>query len=126
MCEAEILAARMREVGVAPSLEVYLRIAEAKTTDLMAACCAAGGLLNGAAKPAMEALTGCGRSFGLLFQIADDLADGDGAFPERDVLIALAAEHAGVAEHHARQLADNEASMMLRALSAYLLSRARA
>jgi geranylgeranyl pyrophosphate synthase len=125
MCEGEILAEQMRTEGVKPSLEVYLHITEAKTADLMAACCRAGGLLNGAPERSLDALAGFGRSLGLLFQIADDLADGDGAFPERDVLSAMASEFAGAAEMRVRELADNEASSMLRALPAFILLRSR-
>ena len=125
MCEAEILAEQMRAEGVKPSLEVYLHITESKTADLMAACCRAGGLLNGAPERVLEALAGFGRSLGLLFQIADDLADGDGAFPERDVLEAMASEFAGAASMRLRELGDNEAVSMLRALPSFILLRSR-
>ncbi len=125
MCEAEILSEQMRAEGVSPSLEVYLHVTEAKTADLMAACCRAGGLLNGAPEHTLESLAGFGRSLGLLFQIADDLADGDGAFPERGVLEAVASEHAAAAELRLRGLADNEAISTLRALPAFILLRAR-
>jgi geranylgeranyl pyrophosphate synthase len=125
MCEAEILSEQMRGQGVKPSLDVYLAVTEAKTADLMAACCRAGGLLNGAPEPAAESLAGFGRSLGLLFQIADDLADGDGAFPDRDVLQAIASENAAAAALHLCGLADSEALSTLRELPAFILSRAR-
>ena len=123
MCEAEILAEQLRREAVKPSLEVYLRITEAKTAELMAASCTAGALLNGASDSSAHALAGFGRSLGLLFQVADDLVDGDGPLPEREVLESLASENARAAELRIPPGLDNEAAAMLRTLPAFILSR---
>ena len=66
MCEGEILEQQMRTDGMEPSLEVYLHVTEAKTA----------GLISVAAR---QALAGYGQALGLLFQITDDIADGNAA-----------------------------------------------
>jgi geranylgeranyl pyrophosphate synthase len=83
MCEGEILEAQLRTEGTPPSFETYLHITETKTADLVSACCRAGALLNGGSDGAVESLAAYGRALGLLFQIADDLSDGDAAFTRR-------------------------------------------
>ncbi len=92
MCEGEILEEQIRGEGADPSFEAYLHITGTKTADLVSACCAAGALLNGAPDTVVEALAGFGRALGLLFQIADDLADGDAAFTDRSLLVIKAEE----------------------------------
>lgn len=74
MCEGEVLQISVR---AQPELDVetYLKIIEAKTAILMAACCRAGALLGGAALEQTEALGAFGRRVGLAFQIVDDLLD---------------------------------------------------
>jgi octaprenyl-diphosphate synthase len=126
MCEGEILADQMRQEGTTPTCEAYLFIAEAKTAELLSACCFAGALLGGAAEPAAAALADYGRSLGLLFQIADDLADGDAACEDRAAL-------AGAAEEHRRRTAaalagfpHGDALDTLRALPERILSPSRA
>jgi geranylgeranyl pyrophosphate synthase len=122
MCEGEIIEAQMRAEGQEPSFEEYLYITETKTADLVSACCRAGALLNGAPENIVEALAGYGRSLGLLFQIADDLADGDAAFTNRPLLSIKADECRRNAESLLSVLPGNEASGTLRELPGHILS----
>ena len=122
MCEGEILEQQMRADGAEPSFETYLHITETKTADLVSVCCRAGALLNGAAEPAVEALAGYGRALGLLFQIADDLADGDAAFTDRPLLAIKADECRRAAESLLTALPRNDASVMLAGLPGHILS----
>lgn len=122
MCEGEILEEQMRADGLEPSCEEYLYITETKTADLVSACCRAGALLNGAPESAVEALAGYGRALGLLFQIADDLADGDAAFTNRPLLAIKADESSRTAESLISVLPRNEASAALRELPGHILS----
>ncbi len=131
MCEGEILEEQLRSEAAspsigAPSMEAYLYITETKTASLISACCGAGALLNGASDAAAHALAGYGRSLGLLFQIADDLADGDATFPHRDLLVLKAEECRAEARAFLGVLPRNEASAMLAELPAHILSPARA
>jgi octaprenyl-diphosphate synthase len=74
MCEGEVLQICVR---AEPALDVdtYLKIIEAKTAILMAACCRTGALLGGAALEQTEALATFGTKVGLAFQIIDDVLD---------------------------------------------------
>ena len=122
MCEGEILEEQMRADGAEPSFEAYLHITETKTADLVSACCQAGGLLNGAAEPAVAALADYGRALGLLFQIADDLADGDAAFMDRRLLATKADECRRAAESILSALPRNDASVTLAGLPGHIFS----
>ena len=122
MCEGEILEEQMRADGAEPSFEAYLHITETKTADLVSACCRAGALLNGAAEPVAEACAGYGRALGLLFQIADDLADGDAAFTDRQLLAIKADECRRAAEAFVSSLPRSDASSTLAGLPGHILS----
>ncbi len=126
MCEGEILADQLRVDGTTPTSEAYLFIAEAKTAELLSACCQAGALLGGAAEPAVRALADYGRSLGLLFQIADDLADGDGACEDRAALAAAADEHRHRTAAALAWFPPGDALDTLRALPERILSPVRA
>jgi geranylgeranyl pyrophosphate synthase len=126
MCEGEILEEQMRAAGHRPSVAVYLHITETKTADLVSACCLAGGLLNGAPEQAIASLGEYGRSLGLLFQIADDLDDGDGVLGDRDVMRSRACEYGAQAEGELRSLPRGEATDMLRELAGFILTRSHA
>jgi geranylgeranyl pyrophosphate synthase len=125
MCQGEILEEQLRSEGAAPSLEAYLHITETKTASLIEACCRAGALLNGGSDAAAEALARYGRDLGLLFQIADDLADGDAAFPNGALLAARADECRASAQSLLRELPGNAASATLAELPAHILSPIR-
>ena len=60
----------------------YMRLIEAKTGLLLAACCHIGAFLGGLDAEQTTALTEYGRSLGLAFQIADDVLDYMGAEDE--------------------------------------------
>ncbi len=122
MCEGEILEEQMRADGREPTFEEYLHITETKTADLVSACCRAGALLNRAPEGTVEALAGYGRALGLLFQIADDLADGDAAFRNRALLAMKAGECRQIAESLICVAPRNEASAALAALPVAILS----
>ncbi len=53
----------------------YLQTIEQKTAALMAASCRLGGLCAGAQPTSLQALTNYGESFGMAFQLLDDLRD---------------------------------------------------
>jgi geranylgeranyl pyrophosphate synthase len=125
MCEGEILADQMRLDGTALSPGAYLHIAEAKTAELLSACCFAGGLLGGASEAVVTALAGYGRALGLLFQIADDLADGDCACADRSALAASADECRLSIGTFLEALPDTEARVALRSLPDCVLSPSR-
>jgi octaprenyl-diphosphate synthase len=122
MCEGEILEEQFRADGAEPSFEAYLHITETKTADLVSACCSAGALLNGAPETVVEAVAGFGRALGLLFQIADDLADGDAAFTDRPLLVMKAEECRRTAESLLSLLPRNEAAITLAELTGHILS----
>ncbi len=125
MCEGEILEEQMRSDGVDPSFEEYLHITETKTASLLSACCRAGAALNFAADPVTEALAGFGRSLGLLFQIADDLADGDAAYADRSRLAQKAEEYRSSADAFLRGLPRNAAAAALAEIPGHILSPLR-
>jgi len=81
MCEAEVLQARSSHDSSVRE-ECYLRIIEGKTAALMSAACRIGALLGGADGAVAEALATYGRSFGIAFQMTDDLLDLTGAASE--------------------------------------------
>ena len=122
MCEGEILEEQIRADGTEPSFDAYLHITETKTADLVSACCRAGAVLNGAVEPVVEALAGYGHALGLLFQIADDLADGDAAFTDRPLLVTKAEECRRAAESLISVLPRNDASATLAGLPEHILS----
>ena len=122
MCEGEILADQMRIDGTALSTEAYLHIAEAKTAELLSACCFTGGLLGGAPETVVTALAGYGRSLGLLFQIADDLSDGDCACADRSALAASADTCRRSTATFLDALPDTDALAVLRSLPDRILS----
>jgi geranylgeranyl pyrophosphate synthase len=126
MCEGEIVADQMQRDGVPCPPGVYLEIVEAKTARLLSACCFAGALLAGADEQTVTALAGYGRSLGLLFQIADDLADGDCPCADRDALAAAADEARRSAAADLDGLPESDALAALRSLPDLILSPSRA
>jgi heptaprenyl diphosphate synthase len=64
------------------SVGEYMRLIEAKTALLLAACCHIGALLGGLDDAQTTALTEYGRSVGLAFQIVDDVLDYTGTEDE--------------------------------------------
>jgi octaprenyl-diphosphate synthase len=122
MCEGEILEEQMRAEALEPSFEEYLHITETKTADLVSACCRAGALLNGAGEQTEEALAGYGRALGLLFQIADDLTDGDASFRNRALLARKSDDCRRTAERLISMMPHNAASRVLSELPTHILA----
>ncbi len=81
MAESEMLQATC-EGNIDAWRAEYWRIVKGKTAALMAACCECGAILAGADGPARLAFREYGTSFGLAFQITDDILDIAGD-PER-------------------------------------------
>ncbi len=77
MCMGEILAQETAAVGRPLAFGDYVEIARDKTAVLFAACCRTAALLCDVPEPQLGCLAGIGMSFGLAFQMADDLVDGD-------------------------------------------------
>jgi len=74
LCQGEV--AQLRDTfSVARTEASYLRSIEGKTASLFSTACRIGGLVMGAARDHVEALTGCGNAFGMAFQIYDDILD---------------------------------------------------
>ncbi|HET6486248.1 MAG TPA: polyprenyl synthetase family protein [Spirochaetia bacterium] len=124
MCTGEILEEQLRAEGGIPSLDVYLDITDAKTAGLVSACCLAGGLLAGADESACQSLAAYGKAVGLLFQITDDLMDGDGAYPDRMAMTIEASKNRIAALTSILDLPPGDATDALRRLPAFLYARA--
>ncbi len=92
MCAGEILA---QEVGARRPLayEDYREIASDKTAVLFSACCRSAAILCDT-DGRSGALGEFGLTFGLTFQMADDLVDGDHGLPPGYDLRARTVEHA--------------------------------
>jgi heptaprenyl diphosphate synthase len=74
LCQGEV--GQLRDTFDVKRTEAgYLRSIEGKTASLFATACRIGGLVIGADRPHVEALTQCGLAFGMAFQIYDDVLD---------------------------------------------------
>jgi heptaprenyl diphosphate synthase len=74
LCQGEV--AQLRDTfSVARTEAAYLRSIEGKTASLFSTACRIGGLVAGSEAAHVEALTACGRAFGMAFQIYDDVLD---------------------------------------------------
>jgi octaprenyl-diphosphate synthase len=74
VCEGEV-AQIQHQYDLSLSRKRYLKIIQKKTASLMGASIQAGALIGGASEDAAHRLGVFGRSFGLAFQILDDLED---------------------------------------------------
>lgn len=92
MCLGEIDQHRILLGGSESDKEDYLDILKNKTAVLMSACCRSGAVAAGATEAEEAALTEFGMKYGLAFQLADDLKDGDGVYTDRDDVRALGKE----------------------------------
>ncbi len=124
MCQGEILEEGIRSAGRDATIDEYLGITEAKTASLLAACCRAGALIGGGTAPMVRGLDEYGSALGLLFQIADDLSDGDAAFPSHMVLRAKAADAAEAACAALAAVRGGPAGAALGELAGFLRERA--
>ncbi len=77
MCMGEILAQEAGSGGRPLVFSDYMEIAKDKTAVLFAACCTTAALLCDLPEKQRACLGDIGLHFGLAFQMADDLVDGD-------------------------------------------------
>jgi len=74
LCEGEI--AELRHAYSADrSEDAYFYAIEGKTASLYATACRIGGIVGGLPRDQIDALTEYGRSFGMAFQLVDDVLD---------------------------------------------------
>ncbi|MDZ7676532.1 MAG: polyprenyl synthetase family protein [Acidimicrobiales bacterium] len=74
LCQGEIL--ELRHVYSTDRTEdAYLAAIAGKTAALYATACRIGAIVAGLPRPQIDALTGYGRSFGMAFQLVDDVLD---------------------------------------------------
>jgi heptaprenyl diphosphate synthase len=74
MCEGQVLELRAA-YDTSRHEEAYLASIAGKTASVFAAATRIGGIVAGAGPDALEALTAYGRSYGMAFQLVDDVLD---------------------------------------------------
>ncbi|MBU6328784.1 MAG: polyprenyl synthetase family protein [Acidobacteria bacterium] len=74
LCEGQILELR-HAFDLGRTEEAYLDSIDGKTASLLGTACRIGGIVAGLPRPQIDALTTFGSSFGMAFQIVDDLLD---------------------------------------------------
>ena len=74
LCEGEILELRHAYSTSRPE-DAYFAAIEGKTASLYATACRIGAIVGDLPRPHVEALTEFGRSFGMAFQLVDDILD---------------------------------------------------
>ncbi|MGQ0616261.1 MAG: polyprenyl synthetase family protein [Acidimicrobiia bacterium] len=74
LCEGEVSELRSA-FDIGRSEDHYLASIKGKTASLFATSCRIGGIVSGLARPSVEALTAFGESYGMAFQIIDDVLD---------------------------------------------------
>jgi heptaprenyl diphosphate synthase len=74
LCEGEVSEFRFA-FDTSRSESAYVSCIAGKTASLMATSARVGGLVSGAPRPWVEALTGYGHALGMAFQIWDDVRD---------------------------------------------------
>lgn len=74
LCEGQVLELQSA-FDLHRTEEAYLSSIDGKTASLLATSCRIGALVGGLPRDQVEALTVFGRSFGMAFQIVDDLLD---------------------------------------------------
>jgi heptaprenyl diphosphate synthase len=74
LCEGEITELR-HAYSTARTEDAYFAAIEGKTASLYATACRIGAIVGGLPRDQVDALTGYGRSFGMAFQLVDDVLD---------------------------------------------------
>ena len=74
LCEGQVLELR-HAYDLDRSEESYLRAIEGKTASLLASSCRIGGIVADLPREHTDALTEFGRSYGMAFQLVDDVLD---------------------------------------------------
>jgi octaprenyl-diphosphate synthase len=125
MCMGEILA---QETDGSPRLpmeiEEYLEITTDKTAALFSACCRTAGIVSGADEKTIAALADFGLSFGLTFQMVDDLLDRDYRLDPRVDLPAQAKDYAEKAKARTEALPPSVYRERLRDLTDFVIGQA--
>jgi heptaprenyl diphosphate synthase len=74
LCEGQVLELQYT-YNTARTEAVYLRSIEGKTASLLSTSCRIGGIVGGLGRDEIDALTTFGHSYGMAFQIVDDVLD---------------------------------------------------
>jgi heptaprenyl diphosphate synthase len=74
LCEGQLLELQ-HAFDLGRTEELYLRSIDGKTASLLGSSCRIGGLVAGVPREHVEALTTFGHSYGMAFQIVDDVLD---------------------------------------------------
>lgn len=74
LCEGQILELR-QAYDVDRSIEDYFRSIDGKTASLLASACRIGGIVAAVPAPNVDALSTFGHSYGMAFQLVDDVLD---------------------------------------------------
>jgi heptaprenyl diphosphate synthase len=74
LCEGQVLELQ-HTFDVARTEAAYLASIDGKTASLLATACRVGGIVAERPRPVIEQLTHFGRSYGMAFQIVDDILD---------------------------------------------------
>ena len=102
----------------------YIGLCDAKTADLMSACCKCGALISNAKKDEVTALGNFGTNFGIAYQLTDDFLD-DEQPKSFDINLLLQAKIYGEkAKKNLAEFADNEYKKHLLNLVQYVTEKA--
>jgi heptaprenyl diphosphate synthase len=74
LCEGQLLELRYA-YDLSRTEELYLRAIDGKTASLLGSACRIGGIVAGIPQAHTDALTAFGHSYGMAFQIVDDVLD---------------------------------------------------
>lgn len=123
MCRAEIANL------VTHDFNTYQAIIEAKTASLMMFCCRAGAEVVRRAEDSqeqIEALERFGHCFGMVYQLTDDLSDGDSdvAAASRDRVVQLVKDYLGEAKSTLAGIPDSVFKAHLSTLLEYVAASA--
>ncbi len=124
MCAGEILAQEVAAARRPLAFEEYMEIAKDKTAMLFCACFKTAALLCDAPEPRQRCLGEAGLSFGLAFQMADDLVDKDHGLDDSVDLKAATLASAEKARAGIGELAPSPHRDSLRDLVDYVISSA--
>ncbi|MBI9097130.1 MAG: polyprenyl synthetase family protein [Spirochaetaceae bacterium] len=108
MCLGEINQHRILKSNDESGREEYLDILKNKTAVLMSACCQSGAIVTRASGGLELQMADFGLKFGLAFQLADDLKDGDAVYENTDEIRSLGKEQLEQAKEIASSIENSE------------------
>jgi octaprenyl-diphosphate synthase len=120
MCLGEINQHRILKSSDESGKEEYLDILKNKTAVLMSACCQSGAIAAGATAEQERNMADFGMKFGLAFQLADDLKDGDAVYENTEDIKKLGKEQSDRAKEIASSLNNDEISESFLSLCSFL------